>query len=232
MVRIWKRCARTSGLPLPPIVPVVLHHSNTGWTAARCLHAMIRFPPSAEAELHRLVPDFSFVLDDLSHFDDAQLRARAQGVFVELVLWSLRDARTPDRLFAHMTAWQDALRTLLAAESGQAAFHDILEYLSQVLPRADMERYEELVADLTGPSAEETMGTWATEVRREERAKGKAEGKAEGKADSVLRVVGARGLGVTDEQRARILACQDPELLDRWLVQAVTASSTAELFEH
>ena len=80
---------------------------------------MVQFPPGTEAELGRLVPDFTFLLDDLSHLSDAALRARAQGVFVELVLWSLRDARTPDRLFAHMAAWHDALRTLLAAESGQ-----------------------------------------------------------------------------------------------------------------
>lgn len=63
-------------------------------------------------------------------------------------------------------------------------------------------------------------------------AKGKTEGKAEGKAESVLAVLQARGLTVTQQQRERILACNDATDLDRWLRTAVTASSAESLFAH
>jgi hypothetical protein len=61
-------------------------------------------------------------------------------------------------------------------------------------------------------------------------ARGKAEGLAEGKAEGVLRVLEARGVSVTEEQRQRILGCRDLEQLDRWLVRAVTASAAADVF--
>lgn len=62
-------------------------------------------------------------------------------------------------------------------------------------------------------------------------AAGKAEGKAEGAAASVLRVLRARGLAVTAEQKLRVTGSTDTVELDRWLDRAVMISSTDELFE-
>jgi hypothetical protein len=56
------------------------------------------------------------------------------------------------------------------------------------------------------------------------RAEGKAEGNAEGKAEALLTVLTARGLPITDLQRARLLARQDIATLKRWLAKAVTRS--------
>jgi hypothetical protein len=60
-------------------------------------------------------------------------------------------------------------------------------------------------------------------------ARGEARGKAEGEARSVLTVLSARGIAVTDDLQARILACSDLDQLDRWLTRAVTAASAAEV---
>ena len=51
---------------------------------------------------------------------------------------------------------------------------------------------------------------------------------AEGKAEAILRVLDARRFAVSDAQRARVLACSDAALLDRWLDRAVTAASADE----
>jgi hypothetical protein len=63
------------------------------------------------------------------------------------------------------------------------------------------------------------------------RTEGRAEGEARGEARSVLTVLDARGLVVSEEQKERISACTDLELLGRWLRKAVTARSAEELFE-
>ncbi|MEM7352830.1 MAG: hypothetical protein AAF657_18690 [Acidobacteriota bacterium] len=52
---------------------------------------------------------------------------------------------------------------------------------------------------------------------------------AETKTEAVLTVLEARGLEVTETTRERLLATTDLELLDRWLVQAVTAASAEDL---
>lgn len=60
--------------------------------------------------------------------------------------------------------------------------------------------------------------------------RGRADGEAKGKAEAVLRVLAARCLSLTEEQRQLVLACQDHVQLERWLDVAVTASSGAALF--
>ena len=56
------------------------------------------------------------------------------------------------------------------------------------------------------------------------------EGIAEGKAAAILAVLSARGVPVSHEARARIEACGDAAILDRWILRAVTVPSTEEVF--
>jgi hypothetical protein len=60
-------------------------------------------------------------------------------------------------------------------------------------------------------------------------AEGKAEGNAEGKAAAILMVLAARGVAVDSETRARIAACADADLLDRWIARAATAASAKDV---
>jgi hypothetical protein len=61
--------------------------------------------------------------------------------------------------------------------------------------------------------------------------RGLAEGEARGEARSVLAVLEARGIVVTEEQRARILGCDDLERLGLWVRRAATVADASELFE-
>jgi hypothetical protein len=65
---------------------------------------------------------------------------------------------------------------------------------------------------------------------RRYRAEGFARGFARGMARSVLIVLEARGLPVSDEVRERVGACKDVQRLEHWLVRAVTAESVDEVF--
>jgi hypothetical protein len=63
-------------------------------------------------------------------------------------------------------------------------------------------------------------------------AKGVAEGLAMGIASlarALLAVLGARGITVSPEARARIDACKDNATLERWIVHAATAGSVEEV---
>jgi hypothetical protein len=44
----------------------------------------------------------------------------------------------------------------------------------------------------------------------------------------LIAVLAARGFALSDDLRAKILDCQDPAVLDRWITQAVTAASPGE----
>lgn len=61
-------------------------------------------------------------------------------------------------------------------------------------------------------------------------AQGQAKGHLGGLASAVLKVIEARGLPLTDDQRATVLACTDPDALEIWLQRAITANRIDELF--
>lgn len=65
------------------------------------------------------------------------------------------------------------------------------------------------------------------EILDDTRNRAQNEGKAEGKADAILSVLSAREIAVTDEIRARIVACTDLATLDRWLRRAATLKTAA-----
>ncbi|MFI8949039.1 hypothetical protein ACIGO6_21280 [Streptomyces sp. NPDC053750] len=56
------------------------------------------------------------------------------------------------------------------------------------------------------------------------------EGRAKGRAEDIVLVLEQRGLDISDDVRARITECRDPEILRRWLARAVTASTAEAIF--
>jgi predicted transposase/invertase (TIGR01784 family) len=231
-------------LPLPVVVPLLVHHSATGWTASTRLEGLFD-PALLEVEgVGAWVPRFEILLDDLSHLSDEALWARTMSLVPRLTLWALRDGRDSKRLVASLARWSHLLAALAKAPSERDALVALFRYLVAVsdLPAETLVQAIERAA----PEAEELMATVAEQwlaqgearglAKGEARglakgeAKGKAEGKAEGQARAVLAFLEARGLAVTAAQRARILGCTDLEQLDRWVRQAATAKTTAALF--
>ena len=63
------------------------------------------------------------------------------------------------------------------------------------------------------------------------REKGLEEGRAEEAARAVLAVFEARDRAVPDDPRARVEACGDLDVLERWLKRAIKVESPVEIFE-
>ena len=53
----------------------------------------------------------------------------------------------------------------------------------------------------------------------------------QGRAESLLAVLAARDIDVTDGVRDRITGCTDPDQLDRWIRRAVSVGAATELFD-
>ena len=66
-------------------------------------------------------------------------------------------------------------------------------------------------------------------VQEEGEIKGRGEGELQALRSSILQVLEARSLAAGDDLQAAIAACQDRAVLKRWLRQAATAASAADL---
>ncbi|WP_394838354.1 hypothetical protein LVJ94_15750 [Pendulispora rubella] len=87
-------------------------------------------------------------------------------------------------------------------------------------PRATLE----IEMDLSGYK-------FKSETFRRQIADAQALGEAKGEARAVLTVLSARKLAVSEELRAKILACTDLAVLERWIERAATASSTEDVVQ-
>jgi hypothetical protein len=60
---------------------------------------------------------------------------------------------------------------------------------------------------------------------------GEARGEARWKAEALLAVLRARGVALSQDDRERILACEDARKVDAWIERAVVATCAVELFQ-
>ncbi len=80
LIAIWRgyRAQHPRAKKLPAILPIVVHHSATGWTAPVAFEDLLDADAALLDALGPHVPRFRFLLDDLSAQTDADLRARTQ----------------------------------------------------------------------------------------------------------------------------------------------------------
>ena len=77
---------------------------------------------------------------------------------------------------------------------------------------------------------EDLMATGTYVFQSDFAKKHQAKGRDEGLAHAIFDVLEARGLAVSDEVRARIVACTDPAQLAVWHRKAVTAATVDQVF--
>ncbi|WP_017537475.1 hypothetical protein [Nocardiopsis halophila] len=104
------------------------------------------------------------------------------------------------------------------------------EYTEYTLTLLDEEARNE-VEEIMSTSTLRYHSAYTDRFVRQGLEQGLEQGIAKGKAESLLRVLAALGLAVSEAERERISACTDPDQLDSWLDRAVTATSVAELLE-
>jgi predicted transposase/invertase (TIGR01784 family) len=229
VVRILERHidqARGSPLPLPVVIPVVLHHSATGWTAAQ--RTLDLFDPELVelADIASYLPQLSFLLDDLGKLTDTQLADRALGDFVSLVLWSLRDSRSPERLLSSLEFWAEALQRLALANP--AALEQIFRYLLGVIPDLEFKLFRSHLPE-QAPAAEQVIMTMAEQLEAKGRAEGEARGRAEGLRRMLTHLLSLKFGPPPEGTRARIEAANEDELL-LWSERVLTAESLVDVF--
>jgi hypothetical protein len=159
MTRIWDAflLAHPQAERLPAIIPVVLHHSDSGWSGGTEFVALLDVDPEILSLVAEYVPRFRFVLDDLSGADDRALSGRSLTAVAAAGLMLLARGRSGPRLMDDLRRWLDVLSDVAAAPNGVAALSAFLEYAFRVgeIPREDLRR----LALQIGPAAEEAYMT-------------------------------------------------------------------------
>ncbi len=183
MIRIWDRYLRdhSNATRLPVIIPLVMHHSDTGWSGPTSLAGLYNLDPGTREILGEHVLDFRFILDDLSTEDDEELRARTIAGAVKLTRHVLRrtDWSSP-RLRQWLWGWRDVLQEVAQSAGGVESLSQIARYVLQYSDAAlnsdrHLAEFRHLLVECTGDVVTEAFMTAAQQLVDRGREQGRAE---------------------------------------------------------
>jgi len=225
MVRIWDRHhqAHPQGKCLPPIVPVVLHHSRSGWSASTTFEGLLDVDEATLEALGEHTVRLRFVLDDLSKATDESLEARAMSALGRVVLWCLRHAREPDELIQRLRGVRDLLAEVRRTSAGREALQMIWAYILTVHENKPQNNPEEVMARLMEAAGEEaknefvSMADWLREQGREQ-----------GERKILLKQLRLR-FGEIEEAVVERIRAAGLEQVERWAELVLTARTLDEV---
>jgi predicted transposase YdaD len=230
ITRIWDQYEREhpNARRLPAVIPLVVYQGPGRWASPVQLLDVIDLGPDGRQEMQAWLPQFEFLLDDLTRAGEGQLLARELTPAVLVTLLLLKTARGNPRITADLRRWSGHLRAVLDQPGGGEAFIALLTYI-ELVSEARAGELRDLAASL-GPDAEEAYVTTAEMLRAEGEARGEARGKARGKAEDILVVFEQRGIDADDKSRELIESCTDLDTLNGWLRRAFKVDKASDLF--
>ncbi len=223
LVNIWQReiAGGTARDRLPAIIPLVLYHGTSRWTAARSVMDMIDAPE----EIAPLLRDFAYVLHDLGEIEPLRLSRMPEVRAGLLALRVVHADDIPADLIDLMTGG-----TLAGSEFERHLMRYIVERMNLTPPlleaslrRTKPDRWEALM----GTVAEAWIEQGRAEGIEKGLADGRAEGRAEGQAGLLLRQLGLRFGEVPEAAHERVRGASVAEL-EVWAETVLVAASLDE----
>ncbi len=205
----------------PTIVIVFTKYKELGEPEAKHLHSVFRiletrhhFPFHRDLEIHMIeLPKLSGMSDD--ERDDEQA----------LVRWATFLAAETD------TEVESAAKEDTMIEKAK----DILEFLSREPDARELARLRQEAQVWYRMDLEEERKLGREEGIKEGiiegEARGETKGKIAAKREMLLMLLDRQGIALDEEQRRQIDSCDDAARLDEWIRAALTAQSSAEVFD-
>ena len=219
---------------LPVIIPLVMYHGEDGtWTAPRRVEDLFDLPgEDAQRERWRaLVPRFEYLLDDLTAERHEALLARPGPPLARLAWLLLRYARS-EELAYRLTEWTALVTEVHASPEGSEHLLVITRYITWVGGAAAHKAVRQVLHSVLDAQAAETlMRSYGERLVERAQRWGERRGRLRGRAEAVLQILVARGIHVGDEAQQRILTCTDLAMLDRWLKQAMNATTLSDVLD-
>jgi len=228
MVRIWEAHlkAHPGAKRLPVIVPVVLHHSETGWKAEPTFEGLLDADPDLLRHVAEHVPRFRFVLDDLSTQSDFALKTRAVAAFVRLVLWAFQNGGSKERLKQTFPGWMSVVLEVLRAPNGTRALSVVWRYIFAVNERTPPDEIEALLASVAPAEVKEEIVNAADQLREE----GRQQGLQQGRRELLLKQLRAR-FGALPQAAVTRVSTAGINEIDLWAERILTAATLADVLD-
>lgn len=219
ITEVLRQHAETHGLPLPPLLPFVLHQGPDRWTVSTQFHDMFGLPPDLESLLGPFLPGFQHALLDLSQFDPMNEETRPQMQVILQMMKAAREKRLME--FFEWLGRGGAEITLLLKED---LFRRCLLYAVHIDINLDVESISHTLS--ASPKLKQEAMSLAQKLRNEGRQEGRVEGRVEGREEGAwagkiqlleqLMGLTSTGAAKLDEMNAAALKARFQELEEQY----------------
>jgi predicted transposase/invertase (TIGR01784 family) len=230
-VRIWEDwlAEHPKARALPMIMPIVMYHGVTPWSAPRLFGALLDVPLGVRPAVAPYLVQFAYLLHDLSEISDAELRASAMTALAKLVALCFKHARTRADLLEILGRWMDVVRDVVRAPNGLKALAQVLCYLLEVSDHVQRDALTKLLERELGPEAKEAIVTAGQQLIEQGRQEGRQEGRQQGIREVLLHLLRQRFGHEVDAHVEQRIATASAEQLETWSMRVLSAATLAEL---
>lgn len=173
MVKIWDQALKGGeSRPFAPIIPVVVYHGKAKWKIGAAFSSLF---DTADA-LVGYLPDFQYLLCDLSRYSDEEIK----GIVNLRVAFLLLKHIFSDDLAERLPGILVLLRNLLDKRSGLEYLETALKYVASGTDSIEKERLEEVVIEVLKNQGGDIMPTIAEEWIQQGIQQGMQEGIRQG----------------------------------------------------
>ncbi|MEN0648110.1 Rpn family recombination-promoting nuclease/putative transposase [Caldifermentibacillus hisashii] len=182
MVEIWEAKMNKEGQQqLPIVIPLVIYHGKTSWSIPTSLGANLNGYEELPKDVKVHVPDFDYIIYDLSGFSDEEIKGKVQ---TRILLTLLRDIFTKDidELIHSILKCIHYLLELEDKQTGIEFLETMIRYVfsaAKYLTKDDMNKIRREI-ETTFPEGSEVTMTLADILREEGMKKGWEEGLEKG----------------------------------------------------
>lgn len=191
MVEIWKaKMNKENAKELPIIIPLVIHHGRSNWRIASNLGAMLNGYDELPKEMKVYVPNYEYLLYDLSTYADEDIKGKAQ---TRILLTLFRDIFTKNRdeLMQSVNQSIQYLNELEDKKTGIEYLETMIRYIFSVakdLTKKDMDQIMQGI-EMNYPEGSEEAMTLADMLREEGKEEGIEQGGAAALSETAIQML-------------------------------------------
>ncbi len=225
MVKIWRLGLKQSkNRKLSIVIPLILYHGKEKWTVDKRFSSLFEGPSKPLADY---IPDFEFILYDLSRYTDEQIRGTIMARVTMLLLKHVFEPDIAEKLPGIFTLLKD----LSEQETGLQYFESLIKYLFSNVEDITTEKIHSIVSNTLSEEKGGIIMTLAEKLRKEGHIQGLEQGREQGLLEGIELAVSIK-FGDSDDSKtiiAKIKTIQDLNRLKALKGKILSARSIPEL---
>jgi len=232
MLNIWEYNIKQNMEP-QIVVPMVVYHGKSKWQKK----GMKDYFNIHDNWFFRFIPDFDYLLTDLSSYTDSQIKdGTFQRTAIEIGLLMQKNIFYEKKLFLHLKDFIGIGRLYFREEEGLKFLESVLRYLFSSTEIAVEDALKSI--EMINGRAKETLMTTAEKLMEQGREQGREQGLEQGlergtllKEKEILIKQISKKFGISEKERSFIMAVADRKKLDLALDEILFAESKDVLLD-